>query len=215
MRTLQVMLLPCGTVLALVGFAVLPAGLLLGWAAIALTVGGLAAHFARDAARAIPHRSPRCIAGVATALTYLTVPVLAGMAALLGAAAASTVAVLAVLLAAATLGARRNKHHRAPFVTDPAPERPAPDGEHRQPAAAGVAPDALSALSTAQLCLTWRSSYLRLLRATSCPAAAELVLLRQRLLNELERRDRAGFGRWLSTGARAASDPGRYVGHDT
>ncbi len=225
MRTLQVMLAPCGTVLAVVGFAVLPAGLLLGWAVVALTIGGLAAHIARDAhatgnhggrlSDAIPHRSPRRIAGVTAMLTYLTVPVLAGTAALLGAAAASTVAVLAVLLAAATLWARRNKHHRAPFIADPAPQRPAPDGEHRPPAAAGVAPDALSALSTAQLCLTWRSSYLRLHRATSCPAAAELVLLRQRLLDELERRDRAGFGRWLSTGARAASDPGRYVGRNT
>jgi len=225
MRTLQVMLAPCGTVLAVVGFAVLPSGLLLGWAVIALTVGGLAAYIARDAhatrnpggrfADAIPHRSPRRIAGVTAVLTYLTVPVLAGTAALLGAAAASTVAVLAVLLAAATLWARRNKHHPAPFIADPAPQRPAPDGEHRPPTAAGVAPDALSALSTPQLCLTWRSSYLRLHRATSCPAAAELVLLRQRVLDELERRDPAGFDRWLSTGARAASDPSRYVGHDT
>ena len=72
-----------------------------------------------------------------------------------------------------------------------------------------------ASVTAAQLCRTWRSSYLRLHRATSCPAVAELVLLRQRLLNELERRDRAGFGRWLSTGAQAASDPGRYVGHDT
>jgi len=47
------------------------------------------------------------------------------------------------------------------------------------------------------------------------PAAADLMLLRQRLLDELERRDRAGFGRWLSTGARAASDPSRDVGHNT
>ncbi len=162
MRTLEVMLAPCGTVLAVLGFAVLPSGLLLGWAVIALTVGGLAAHIARDAhatgnpggrlSDAIPHRSPRRIAGVTAVLTYLTVPVLAGTAALLGAAAASTVAVLAVVLAAATLWARRTKHHRAPFIADPAPERPAPDGEHRPPTAAGVAPDALSALSTPQRC---------------------------------------------------------------
>ena len=69
--------------------------------------------------------------------------------------------------------------------------------------------------TAAQLCLTWRSSYLRLHRATSCPAVAELVLLRQCVLDELERRNPAGFGRWLSTGARAASDPSRYVGRDT
>jgi len=35
------------------------------------------------------------------------------------------------------------------------------------------------------------------------------------LLDELERRDRAGFQRWLSTGARAASDPSRYISHHT
>lgn len=97
MRTLQVVLAPCGTILAVLGFAVLPSGLLLVWAVFALTVGGLAAHIARDAhatpnpggrfADAITHRSPRRIAGVTAVLTYLTVPVLAGTAALLGAAA--------------------------------------------------------------------------------------------------------------------------------
>ncbi len=78
-----------------------------------------------------------------------------------------------------------------------------------------MAPDALDALSTPQLCLAWRSSYLRLHRVTSSPATAQIVLVRQRMLDELERRDRAGFERWLSTGARADSDPSRYIGHPT
>jgi hypothetical protein len=34
------------------------------------------------------------------------------------------------------------------------------------------------------------------------------------LLDAIERRDRDGFTRWLETGARAGSDPGRYLTTD-
>jgi len=120
---------------------------------------------------------------------------------------------------------RRVAHRRQNVGTaHPPPPRPAcsrPGGgkvgpvRRTPPPSAGVAPDALDALSTPQLCLAWRSSYLRLHRVTSSPATAQIVLVRQRMLDELERRDRAGFERWLSTGARAASDPSRYIGHPT
>lgn len=226
MRTLGIAFLPCGTVLAVLGFAVLPAGLLLGWAVVALVVGGCAWHIARDVARdtaarsgrpaaaVATHRSPKRIAGVAAVLTYLTVLVLAGVDTVLGATAASTVAVLGLALAAAAMWVGRGHHHHSPPAPDPGPPTSARDGEH-QPPAAGVAPEAYRALSTPHLCLAWRSSYLRLHRATTCPATAEVVLARQRLLDELERRDHTGFQRWLSTGARAASDPSRYISHHT
>jgi hypothetical protein len=41
-----------------------------------------------------------------------------------------------------------------------------------------------------------------------------IVHLRQSMLDELERRDANGFGRWLKAGARAGSDPGRYLNPD-
>jgi hypothetical protein len=70
------------------------------------------------------------------------------------------------------------------------------------------------ALSTSELCLTWRRSYLALLDATSSPARCNIVRIRGCLLDELERRDPAGFTRWLDTGARAGSDPSRYLSTD-
>jgi hypothetical protein len=67
------------------------------------------------------------------------------------------------------------------------------------------------ALSTRELCLAWRRSYLTLLDLPPGPARWEIARIRQCLLDELERRDRDGFTRWLDAGARASSDPGRYL----
>ena len=39
----------------------------------------------------------------------------------------------------------------------------------------------------------------------------QVVQRRQEYLDALERRDPHGFARWMDLGARAASDPGRYV----
>jgi hypothetical protein len=66
-------------------------------------------------------------------------------------------------------------------------------------------------LSTPELCLAWRRSYLALLDTPPGPARDELVRVRGSLLDELERRDHAGFTRWLEAGARAGSDPTRYL----
>jgi len=75
-------------------------------------------------------------------------------------------------------------------------------------------PPAPEALATAQLCLAWPRSYVALLDLPPGPAHDEIVRLRECLLDELERRDRDGFSRWLHTGARAGSDPGRYLSTD-
>jgi hypothetical protein len=70
---------------------------------------------------------------------------------------------------------------------------------------------ALSDLSTVDLCAAWRRSYFELLRAVDAPVRERLVRQRQEYLDELERRDGAGFARWLANGARASSDPGHYL----
>jgi hypothetical protein len=69
-------------------------------------------------------------------------------------------------------------------------------------------------LSTGELCLAWRRSYLVLIETPFGPGRDAVVSRRRELLDELERRDHAGFVRWIDTGARAASDPGRYLGTD-
>ena len=82
------------------------------------------------------------------------------------------------------------------------------------PAAEAPLPMRFEALSTPELCLTWRRSYLALLDVPAGPGRCEIVHMRECLLDELERRDRDGFTRWLDTGARAGSNPGRYLGTD-
>jgi hypothetical protein len=82
------------------------------------------------------------------------------------------------------------------------------------PTVAPPPPPAPEALATAQLCLAWQRSYFALLDLPPGPAHDEIVRVRERLLDELERRDRDGFTRWLQTGPRAGSNPGHYLAAD-
>ena len=66
-------------------------------------------------------------------------------------------------------------------------------------------------LPTPDLCWEWRRSYLTVTRASKPDELIRIVALRAAYLDELERRDPTGFRRWLDSGARAASDPGRYL----
>lgn len=71
-----------------------------------------------------------------------------------------------------------------------------------------------ASLTTAQLCVAWQRSYFVLLSLPVDGARGEVVAFRGRLLDEIESRDPDGFTRWLDTGARASSDPGRYLAGD-
>lgn len=67
-------------------------------------------------------------------------------------------------------------------------------------------------MSTHELCLAWRRSYVVLMTCAGTSAdRTPVVELRRCYLDELERRDPSGFARWVTT-ARAASDPGRFIG---
>jgi hypothetical protein len=66
-------------------------------------------------------------------------------------------------------------------------------------------------MSVPQLCLAWHRSYWLLHDLPPGPARSDMVSRRQRLLDELERRDPAGFDRWLHSGASANSNPGCYL----
>ena len=69
----------------------------------------------------------------------------------------------------------------------------------------------LDQLSTSELCRAWRRSYWALLDEPEGVGRCAIVRVRQAMLDELERRDADGFSRWLKAGARAGSDPGRYL----
>jgi len=62
-----------------------------------------------------------------------------------------------------------------------------------------------------QLCLAWRGSFIALHQTQDTAGRVRLVEARAGYLDELERRHPAGFARWMAGGARAASDPARYV----
>jgi hypothetical protein len=84
---------------------------------------------------------------------------------------------------------------------------PAPEPCPRPPACA----PSPAGLSTAQLCLAWQHSYFALLDLAAGASATDLVHLREALLDEFERRDPAGFTRWIDADARPGSNPGRFV----
>lgn len=83
---------------------------------------------------------------------------------------------------------------------------PESHAEHEVPPPAGV-----TTMSTTELVLAWRRSYAELGRARSATDVHRLATRREQLLDELERRDGLGVQQWLRSGARAASDPSRFL----
>ncbi|QWZ08769.1 hypothetical protein KRR39_02625 [Nocardioides panacis] len=77
------------------------------------------------------------------------------------------------------------------------------DLEQRVPALVAI----LGALDDAELCLAWRRSFVLLNEATSPREKLVVVTLRERYLEELQRRSPAGVSRWLDSGARASGNP--------
>jgi hypothetical protein len=65
----------------------------------------------------------------------------------------------------------------------------------------------LGALDDAELCLAWRRSFVLLNEAASPQEKLVVVTLRERYLDELQRRCPSGVSRWLDSGARASGNP--------
>jgi hypothetical protein len=72
-----------------------------------------------------------------------------------------------------------------------------------------------TAASTVALCRAWRISYLVLDHARDPAQRAQVAAMRGQYLDELARRDPAGFRRWLTDGARAGGDPAPYLAGST
>ncbi len=66
-------------------------------------------------------------------------------------------------------------------------------------------------MSDIELCRAWRRSFLQLENARSVDERISLVQLRQSYLDEIEARDATALRAWLSSGARAAGGPERYL----
>ena len=111
--------------------------------------------------------------------------------------------------------ARDNRSAAGPPSPPQPPPAAAPTSTGAVPASEPITPPgdlpAVSSLSTSELVLAWRRSYSELSAARSPQQLESVAARRQQLLDELERRDGHGVQRWLHSGARAASDPSRFL----
>ena len=99
----------------------------------------------------------------------------------------------------------RRPRQEVPPVADPTPRMLPSLGEDSTPL------DVPDEMTIADLCHAWRSSYVALQRATSAESKLRTVSMRALYLAELERRAEPAVRSWLESGARAASDPGRFL----
>ncbi|MDQ2723255.1 MAG: hypothetical protein M3Y19_08150 [Actinomycetota bacterium] len=143
-----------------------------------------------------------------TTSTALGAVAVSGLIAALGALALLGVLLLGVI----SPSVLRRLVHRKPRPADFVPAPPGPSAPSNRLASQlpTPAPRYLS-LSDAELCWRWRTSFNALLHTTSVAERLRLIETRSALLDELARRDPEGFGRWISSGARAASDPARFL----
>jgi len=149
------------------------------------------------------------------AVAVLGVLVLSGLHSLVGSAALPIGFAAAFTALVAFVVLRRAPHASGGCGAEapaPTPRRPTaapamPPPPVRRPWDAPPMPT----LPTPDLCWEWRRSYLTVTRASKPDELVRIIALRAAYLDELERRDPTGFRRWLDSGARAASDPGRYL----
>lgn len=92
--------------------------------------------------------------------------------------------------------------------------RPEPSGTADSASAALLVPEDLMCWSDGHLCWAWRVSYGQLAHAHG-HHLEQLALQRRHYLDELERRHPTGFAAWISHGARAPSNPARYLASPT
>jgi hypothetical protein len=210
-------ILCAGTLVVLGGLGLQPAGRVAVGVA-GLLAGCIAVGITRDLPR--PDRRPVLESALqAAAWTVGGLLALAGMAVLTGGVVAVLAGVLGVgtwLVVRAAAGSPRRPGRTAgaaPWPTAGADVRllPVPPPDEPQPSArpAGSAP--LSALSTPALGREWIRTTAALGGRLSPVERQALVRRRAETLDELERRDPAGFARWLAEGPALGTDPADYV----
>ncbi len=212
-RSAVFLAVPVTAVVAVAGALALRVPGLVTLLVTAALVGATAAGMAREA----PERSRGSAvdAGVrAAGWTAGVLLVLAGLVALVG----GLVAVLvAATVAAVVTGARLRRAARRSGPPLGAPSRPSPVAAARPPAPTRTPSGSTTVLPPVGG-LTARSLGEEWLRTTALletrldPAVRRAVVARREsLLDELERRDPVGFGRWLTDGATPGSNPADHV----
>jgi hypothetical protein len=212
-RTLLVLGIACGGLLAVAGGVVL-----WGPGLVAVGVaGGVSAALAAGVVREAPVSGRRNVgetAWLSAACTIGVLLVVAGIAAVAGGVVAAIVAVAGALAGGAVV-LLRNRRRR------PGAERaaagwppPASAGTARGMAAPARPMPPVAALPTSALGREWLRSTMALNAKLQPAARAAIVRRRQETLDELERRDPDGFARWLSGGPVPGSDPARFVRGD-
>jgi hypothetical protein len=180
----------------------------LGGVMLGVVVGVLASRHAPNSratgkwAVLASHRHRGLVAGATTTATWVVVT---GALFLLG--PASPIILAALLLTGPPLVWLWQRRFAAA-----APDAPA--DTPMTPVAPQPTRSTLDQMSTFELCAAWRRSYWAMLDEPDRKCRCAIAHQRQSMLDELERRDVDGFGRWLKAGARAGSDPGRYLTPD-
>lgn len=198
--------LVAGGFAAVGGLALRPPGV------IAVGVAGLlagltAAMIAHDA----PDHSLRSTvesAVLAVAGTVGALLVVSGTAALLGAP------ITVGLIAATVLGwlLRSSRRSDASAARSPGrPEAVLPDVVQLSVVAGPLDAGPVTGLSTAALGREWLRTTTALAGGLDAAARRSIVERREATLDELERRDPVGFGRWLALGPEPGIDPAEYV----
>jgi hypothetical protein len=195
------------------GLLVLSVGALIVWSALGLVVGVAVWRYVsrRSSARQWTGvtRSDWAVAALAAVGVVVGCLVSAGMVAAMGAVETAGVLLMVVAGCAGWLLWLGPTSVNGPSRVKRGSSSAAPVSP--PPIAASPPVVAARDLSTGALCLAWRRSFVELQRAADESARQRVVRLRTEYLDELERRDRAGFARWLGSGARAGSDPQRYL----
>lgn len=198
----------CGLIIALASSVVLHGASLVAVAGAA----GLAAcmvyraHEGRAAARAAAWKA----AGGTVAVIMLV----AGVVVLTGAAAAVVVSGLAAVVAGGTMWLRRVRRGRSTggSTDGRAPRRGQASAAPPSPAGPpDRSPGPVSLLPISVLGREWSRTTAALASSPEPAELPEIVRRRQELLDELERRDPAGFARWLAAVAATDNDPATFV----
>jgi hypothetical protein len=181
--------------------------------------GGVSAALAAGVVRESPRRSRRAAvdaAWQAAAWTMGAILVVAGVAIVAGGAVAAMVG-LAALAVVVTMAVRRLRGPRGTrrAVTPVARWASAPPAPKAAgPAVASVRELPVQQLPTAALGSEWLRTTAALAGRLHPAARASIVRRRQETLDELERRDAAGFARWLAGGPAPGSNPAEFVHGD-
>ena len=181
---------------------------------VAGVLGGcMAAGIAREMPAATRRRSTLEAAASVGALTVGALLLIAGIAALAGGAVAFLTiggAVTAVLVVRTARGRRTTASSTADRTAPHHPSTVQPVRPHADAELASLLPP-VAVLTTSELGREWLRTSAVLAGRLDAAARESLVARREEALDELERRDPAGFARWLAAGPTLSSDPAGFV----